>query len=133
MSTPSFRGRNRGIVLWCSHPPCLSIIVGAFPRPFPGRAKVQPIALAAAIHRSTERRRWYRTRVDYAVSERQLFPKAAVQPSTWQANANVALGSRQDSPEILQRNMKHEAERTDSAMALIGKAVKLGCLPVRLC
>jgi hypothetical protein len=24
--------------------------------------------------------------------ERQLFPKAAVQPRTWQANANVALG-----------------------------------------
>jgi len=32
-------------------------------------------------------------RVDHAVYERQLFPKAAVQPSTWQANANVALGS----------------------------------------
>jgi len=31
--------------------------------------------------------------VDYVVSERQLFPKAAVQPSTWQAKANVALGS----------------------------------------
>jgi hypothetical protein len=35
----------------------------------------------------------HRIRVDYAVYERQLFPKAAVQPSTWQANANVALGS----------------------------------------
>jgi hypothetical protein len=36
----------------------------------------------------------HRIRVDYAVYERQLFPKAAVQPSTWQANANVALGSK---------------------------------------
>jgi hypothetical protein len=35
----------------------------------------------------------HRIRVDYAVYERQLFPKAAVQPSIWQANANVALGS----------------------------------------
>jgi hypothetical protein len=36
----------------------------------------------------------HRIRVDYAAYERQLFPQAAVQPSTWQANANVALGSQ---------------------------------------
>ena len=36
----------------------------------------------------------HRPRVDDAVSERQIVPQAAIQPSTWQANANVALGSQ---------------------------------------
>jgi hypothetical protein len=51
----------------------------------------------------------HRIRVDYAAYERQLFPKAAVQPSTWQANANVALGSKANVEWLSRKRYEEEA------------------------
>ena len=52
----------------------------------------------------------HRIRVDYAVYERQLFPKAAVQPSTWQANANVALVvDRRSDPHYLHSHIAYDS------------------------
>ena len=112
---------------------CFSRASTTHTSPTPTRAKNPPALLPSLGNQmAQDRLKSHRTRVDYAVSERQLFPKAAVQPSTWQANANVALGStsvlRNPSSS---KHTRRSARLTQQAAGINDAGAERGVAPAR--